>query len=175
MVKFSDKIPGFSKTMELCFNFWMVFCITELVLSNYIKNQSIKNNFILTTQATLNKLATFSYRFIWVCLAHSWTPSNKGLSKYISQNGRLVYKSVALSTKGSLRVFKQAIIMILEKIFQYCFCLFVHLFSMICKRYTFTNFYVSETYSISCVIIYWGFLINPLLKAIILVKNQHFK
>ena len=26
--KFSDKIPGFSKTIELCPNFWMGFCMT---------------------------------------------------------------------------------------------------------------------------------------------------
>ena len=33
--KFSDKIPGFPKTIELCLNFCMGFCITYLVRSNY--------------------------------------------------------------------------------------------------------------------------------------------
>ena len=32
----------------------MGFCITHLVLSNYNKISPLKNNFILTTQATLN-------------------------------------------------------------------------------------------------------------------------
>ena len=32
-----DKIPSFSKTIELCLNFCVGFCISELVLSNYKK------------------------------------------------------------------------------------------------------------------------------------------
>ena len=34
---FSDKIPGFSKTIDLYLNSSMGFCITSLVLSNYDK------------------------------------------------------------------------------------------------------------------------------------------
>ena len=50
---FPEKTTGFSKTIELCLNFCMVFCIPELVLANYKKHQSIKHNFILTRGTTL--------------------------------------------------------------------------------------------------------------------------
>ena len=46
----SDKIPGLSKTMELCLNFCMRFYITYSVLTNYNKSAF---NFILTTLATI--------------------------------------------------------------------------------------------------------------------------
>ena len=46
---FSDKIPGFSQTIELCLVFCMGFCITKVTLPNYKKNQSMNPNFILTT------------------------------------------------------------------------------------------------------------------------------
>ena len=32
---FPDKKPDFLKTVELCLNFYMGFCITQLVLSNH--------------------------------------------------------------------------------------------------------------------------------------------
>ena len=65
---FSEKIPGFSKTMELCLSFCMAFSFTWLVLSNYKKNQSLKHNFIVTTRATLR--APFSQNtFGWLSLA----------------------------------------------------------------------------------------------------------
>ena len=35
--QYSEKIPGFLKTIELCLNFCMEFCIILLVLSNYDK------------------------------------------------------------------------------------------------------------------------------------------
>ena len=52
--QFSKKIPGFSKTTELCLKFCVGF---ELHNQYYqiIENQSLKPNFILTTQATLQK------------------------------------------------------------------------------------------------------------------------
>ena len=53
---FSGKIPGFSKKIELCLNFSTKFDITLLVLSNHNKISPQKNNFILTTQATLRIL-----------------------------------------------------------------------------------------------------------------------
>ena len=42
---FSDKQPGFSEIIELCYNFGIGFCITWIVLSNHKKNQSVKANF----------------------------------------------------------------------------------------------------------------------------------
>ena len=54
---FSGKIPGSSKK-ELCLNFCMGVCFTQLVLSNYIKISPYENNFILTTQATLSITST---------------------------------------------------------------------------------------------------------------------
>ena len=48
---FPDKKPGFSKTIDLCPNFCMIFSITELVLStDKIKPQKT------TTQTTLISL-----------------------------------------------------------------------------------------------------------------------
>ena len=59
---FSDKIPSFSKTIELCLTFCMGFCITLLVLPNYKESQSIKPYFILTTRATLRYLSDISIK-----------------------------------------------------------------------------------------------------------------
>ena len=52
--KFSEKIPGFSKRIELCLNFCLGFCITELVLSNYNKI-SPKKQFYINHASHLNK------------------------------------------------------------------------------------------------------------------------
>ena len=51
-----SKFSNFETKYMLCwklFKFCMKFCITQLVLSNYGKFSLWKNNFILTTQATL--------------------------------------------------------------------------------------------------------------------------
>ena len=53
VLNFSDKIPGFLKTMELCLKFRVTFSFTSLVLTNYEKNKSLGPSFILTTRATL--------------------------------------------------------------------------------------------------------------------------
>ena len=53
---FSDKIPGFSDIIEFYANLGIGFCITELVLSNHKKNQSVKANFTLTMRATLMQI-----------------------------------------------------------------------------------------------------------------------
>ena len=50
---FPGKKLGFSKTIELCLNFYMGFRIIKLVLSNHNKISPWKNNFILTTRVTL--------------------------------------------------------------------------------------------------------------------------
>ena len=51
--KFSGKILGFSKTIELCLYFCMRFCITELILSNYNKISS-KKQFCINNASHLN-------------------------------------------------------------------------------------------------------------------------
>ena len=56
---FSDKMPGFSKLIELCQKFCMRFCITILVLPSYNKISPLKTNFISTTQATLRRIKDF--------------------------------------------------------------------------------------------------------------------
>ena len=53
---FSDKLPGFSEIKELCLNLGIGFCIliSTIKLS---KNDSVKANFKLSTQAALNEVA----------------------------------------------------------------------------------------------------------------------
>ena len=53
---FSDKLLGFSEILELCLNLGIGFCTIKLY-----KNQSLKVNFKLTTQATLS-----SEEYLWV-------------------------------------------------------------------------------------------------------------
>ena len=44
-LKYYENDCGFSKTIELCLNFCMDFCITQLVLSNYNKINPKKSYF----------------------------------------------------------------------------------------------------------------------------------
>ena len=48
---FLCKIPGFSKNNRALSKFLYEILITKLALPNFLKNQSIKPNFTLTTQA----------------------------------------------------------------------------------------------------------------------------
>ena len=67
---FSDKIPGFSKTMKLCLNFHTVFCITLLVLPNYKKKKKKsvhKPQFYINHASHLNCDTFHSFSFPFIC------------------------------------------------------------------------------------------------------------
>ena len=57
VLNFSDKIPGFSKTMELCLNFRIGFCITLLELSNDKRKSVLKTQFYIN-HASLFRMST---------------------------------------------------------------------------------------------------------------------
>ena len=57
VMNFSDKIPGFSKTTELCLNLRIGFCITSLELSNDKRKSVLKTQFYIN-HASLFRMST---------------------------------------------------------------------------------------------------------------------
>ena len=56
---FTDKMPRFSKTIELCQTFCMRFCITQWAIPNYLKKSFHKSQFFINHASHLNCFPKF--------------------------------------------------------------------------------------------------------------------